>query len=81
MQYYGRRAPVRNPRQGRDALFDIDYRHSAVREKMRRHRDRVHSAASMKELRARLERRAEDSRDVIERRLENARKKSRAGSI
>jgi guanylate kinase len=76
--FYGTpRAPVEEIlAQGRDALFDIDYQGTQqVREKMAA--DTVTAfilPPSMKELRARLERRAEDSRDVIERRLENARK-------
>lgn len=61
--------------QGRDALFDIDYQGT------RQVRDKMGSDAvtifilppSMKELRARLERRAEDAREAIERRLDNAR--------
>jgi guanylate kinase len=62
--------------QGRDALFDIDYQGTQqVREKMTGDAVTVFILPpSMKELRARLERRAEDSREVIERRLENARK-------
>ncbi|QGM48171.1 guanylate kinase [Methylocystis heyeri] len=62
--------------QGRDALFDIDYQGTQqVREKMSNDAVTVFILPpSMKELRARLERRAEDSREVIERRLENARK-------
>ena len=76
--YYGTpRAPVEEIlAQGRDALFDIDYQGTQqVREKMAADTVTVFILPpSMKELRARLERRAEDSRDVIERRLENARK-------
>jgi guanylate kinase len=61
--------------QGRDALFDIDYQGTQqVREKMGTDTVTVFILPpSMKELRARLERRAEDSREAIERRLENAR--------
>jgi guanylate kinase len=61
--------------QGRDALFDIDYQGTQqVREKMPSDTVTVFILPpSMKELRARLERRAEDSREVIEKRLENAR--------
>lgn len=61
--------------QGRDCLFDIDYQGTRqVREKMGADTVTVFILPpSMKELRARLERRAEDSRAVIERRLENAR--------
>jgi guanylate kinase len=76
--YYGTpRAPVEEIlAQGRDALFDIDYQGTRqVREKMAADTVTVFILPpSMKELRARLERRAEDSREVIERRLENARK-------
>jgi guanylate kinase len=61
--------------QGRDVLFDIDYQGTRqVREKMP---DDVVTVfilpPSMRELRARLERRAEDSPTVIANRLENAR--------
>ena len=61
--------------QGRDVLFDIDYQGTRqVREKMP---DDVVTVfilpPSMRELRARLERRAEDSPSVIAKRLENAR--------
>lgn len=61
--------------QGRDVLFDIDYQGTRqVREKMP---DDVVTVfilpPSMRELRARLERRAEDSPAVIDKRLENAR--------
>jgi guanylate kinase len=61
---------------GRDCLFDIDYQGTRqVREKLGADTVTVFILPpSMKELRARLERRAEDSREVIERRLENARK-------
>ena len=60
---------------GRDMLFDIDYQGTLqVREKAP---DDVVTIfilpPSMKELRARLDRRAEDPADVIDRRLENAR--------
>ena len=76
--FYGTpRAPVEAIlSQGRDCLFDIDYQGTRqVREKMGADTVTVFILPpSMKELRARLERRAEDSRDVIERRLENARK-------
>ncbi len=62
--------------QGRDALFDIDYQGTQqVRERMTADTVTVFILPpSMKELRARLERRAEDSRETIERRLENARR-------
>ena len=76
--YYGTpRAPVEAIlAQGRDCLFDIDYQGTRqVREKMNADTVSVFILPpSMKELRARLERRAEDSREVIEKRLENARK-------
>jgi guanylate kinase len=75
--YYGTpRAPVDEIlREGRDALFDIDYQGTQqVRDKMAADTVTVFILPpSMKELRARLERRAEDSRETIERRLENAR--------
>ena len=62
--------------QGRDCLFDIDYQGTRqVREKLPLDTVSVFILPpSMKELRLRLERRAEDTSDVIERRLENARK-------
>jgi len=61
--------------QGRDVLFDIDYQGTQqVRQKA------PHDVVTifilpptMKELRARLERRAEDSQDTIDKRLVNAR--------
>ncbi len=61
--------------QGRDMLFDIDWQGAQqVRERLG---DDVVSIfvlpPSMKELRARLDRRAEDSAATIEKRLENAR--------
>jgi guanylate kinase len=64
---------------GRDALFDIDYQGTQqVREKMGADTVTVFILPpSMKELRARLERRAEDPSDVIEHRLENARNEIR----
>ncbi|WP_024878159.1 guanylate kinase [Methylosinus sp. LW3] len=75
--YYGTpRGPVEEIlRDGRDALFDIDYQGTQqVRDKMAADTVTVFILPpSMKELRARLERRAEDSRETIERRLENAR--------
>jgi guanylate kinase len=75
--YYGTpRGPVEEIlRDGRDALFDIDYQGTQqVRDKMAADTVTVFILPpSMKELRARLERRAEDSREAIERRLENAR--------
>jgi len=62
--------------QGRDCLFDIDYQGTQqVREKMGTDTVTVFILPpSMKELRARLERRAEDSAEVIEKRLQNARR-------
>lgn len=76
--YYGTpRGPVEEIlAQGRDSLFDIDYQGAQqVREKMPADTVTVFILPpSMKELRSRLERRAEDSREVIEKRLENARK-------
>lgn len=69
------RAPVEEIlAQGRDALFDIDYQGTQqVRGKMPADTVTVFILPpSMKELRARLERRAEDSLEIIERRLENA---------
>ena len=61
--------------EGRDILFDIDYQGTAqVREKAPADTVTVFILPpSMKELRARLLRRAEDAREVIEKRLENAR--------
>lgn len=64
---------------GRDVLFDIDYQGAQqVREKAPADVVSVFILPpSMKELRARLERRAEDSATVIARRLENARNEIR----
>jgi guanylate kinase len=62
--------------QGRDILFDIDYQ-GTLQVKQKTAEDVVTIfilPPSMKELRARLERRAEDSPHVIARRLDNARK-------
>ena len=61
--------------QGRDVLFDIDYQGARqVREKMPQDVVTVFILPpSMSELRARLERRAEDSLDTIAQRLDNAR--------
>jgi guanylate kinase len=79
--FYGTpRAPVEEILSaGRDALFDIDYQGTQqVREKMGADTVTVFILPpSMKELRARLERRAEDSREAIEHRLENARNEIR----
>lgn len=60
---------------GRDVLFDIDYQGAAqVRQKAPEDVVTIFILPpSMAELRARLERRAEDSKEVIEKRLENAR--------
>lgn len=61
--------------QGRDVLFDIDYQGARqVREKMPRDVVTIFVLPpSMRELRARLERRAEDSEETILKRLDNAR--------
>lgn len=61
--------------QGRDVLFDIDYQGARqVRDKMPRDVVTIFVLPpSLRELRARLERRAEDSHDTIAKRLENAR--------
>jgi guanylate kinase len=61
--------------QGRDVLFDIDYQGTLqVRQKAPADVVTIFILPpSMKELRARLERRAEDSAETIARRLENAR--------
>jgi guanylate kinase len=61
--------------QGRDVLFDIDYQGAQqVREKSPRDVVTIFVLPpSMRELRMRLERRAEDSAETIEKRLENAR--------
>lgn len=60
---------------GRDILFDIDYQGTLqLYEKCRPDMVTVFILPpSIKELRARLERRAEDGKDVIQRRLKNAR--------
>jgi guanylate kinase len=62
--------------QGRDILFDIDYQGARqVKEKTAGGVVTIFILPpSMKELRARLERRAEDPPDVIARRLDNARR-------
>lgn len=75
-QYGTPRAPVQKAlAAGRDMLFDIDTQ--GARQLREAAPDDVVSVfilpPSMAELRARLERRAEDSPDVIARRLENAR--------
>ena len=75
--YYGTpRSPVEAVlNQGRDMLFDIDYQGTQQVQKRAPH-DVVTIfilPPSMKELRARLERRAEDEADVIAKRLYNAR--------
>ena len=75
--YYGTpRQPVEDVLvQGRDVLFDIDYQGTRqVRDKAPRDVVTIFILPpSMSELRARLERRAEDAPDVIARRLENSR--------
>ena len=75
-QYGTPRAPVEALlSRGRDVLFDIDYQ--GVQQIRARARDDVATIfilpPSMRELRARLERRAEDKPEVIERRLSAAR--------
>ena len=65
--------------QGRDMLFDIDFQ-GTRQLRARAPHDTVTIfilPPSMKELRARLERRAEDAGDVIARRLENAKEEIR----
>ncbi|WP_049768247.1 guanylate kinase [Methylocella silvestris] len=65
--------------EGRDVLFDIDYQ-GAQQVRQKTGADVVTIfilPPSMKELRARLERRAEDPPDVIAKRLENARNEIR----
>jgi len=75
--YYGSpRAPVEAVlAQGRDVLFDIDYQ--GTQQVRRKAPDDVVTIfilpPTMKELRARLERRAEDSPETIDKRLTNAR--------
>lgn len=61
--------------EGRDMLFDIDWQGAQqLRERMRADVVEIFVLPpSMEELRSRLKRRAEDSDEVIERRLENAR--------
>jgi guanylate kinase len=61
--------------QGRDVLFDIDYQGTQqVRQKASNDVVTIFILPpSMKELQARLERRAEDSQDTITKRLDNAR--------
>ncbi|WP_026060064.1 guanylate kinase [Pseudaminobacter salicylatoxidans] len=61
--------------EGRDMLFDIDWQGAQqLKEKMRGDIVSIFILPpSMKELKARLKRRAEDSDDVIAKRLENAR--------
>ncbi len=75
--FYGTpRAPVEAVlAQGRDVLFDIDYQGTQqVREAARHDLVTIFILPpSMRELRARLERRAEDPSDIIAKRLENAR--------
>ena len=68
--------------QGRDMLFDVDWQ--GARQVRERLGDDVVSIfvlpPSMRELRARLERRAEDSAASIDTRLETARQRSGAGA-
>ncbi len=69
--------------QGRDVLFDIDYQGTQqVKAKVD---DNVVTIfilpPSLKELKARLERRAEDSRETIEKRLTNARNEIRRWTL
>lgn len=75
--YYGTpREPVEKVlSEGRDMLFDIDYQGTQqVLEKAAADAVTIFILPpSMKELKARLERRAEDEADVIAKRLENAR--------
>jgi guanylate kinase len=74
--YYGtpREAVEKALAAGQDMLFDIDWQGAAqLREKMRGDLVEVFVLPpSMKELHARLKRRAEDSPDIIARRLKNA---------
>jgi guanylate kinase len=79
--FYGTpRAPVeRILAQGRDVLFDIDYQ-GTQQVKQQTAGDVVTIfilPPSLKELKARLERRAEDSTDTIAKRLDNARNEIR----
>ena len=77
--FYGTpRAPVENAlAEGQDVLFDIDWQGTeqlSTLDSLRPDLVRVFVLPpSLKELRARLERRAEDDPDIIRRRLENAR--------
>ena len=75
--FYGSpRAPVEAVlSQGRDVLFDIDYQGTQqVRQKAPQDVVTIFILPpTMKELRARLERRAEDSQETIDKRLVNAR--------
>lgn len=75
--FYGTpREPVESAMaEGRDMLFDIDWQGAQqLDEKMRADVVSVFVLPpSMRELKSRLQRRAEDSQDVIERRLVNAR--------
>ena len=74
--YYGtpREAVEKALSEGRDMLFDIDWQGAAqLREKMRGDLVEVFVLPpSMRELHARLKRRAEDSPEIISRRLKNA---------
>ncbi|MBW3098707.1 guanylate kinase [Pseudohoeflea coraliihabitans] len=75
--FYGtpREAAERAMAEGRDMLFDIDWQGALqLQEKMTADVVSIFILPpSMAELRARLNRRAEDAEDVIERRLKNAR--------
>lgn len=79
--FYGTpREPVEQVlRQGRDVLFDIDYQ--GTQQVKQKSADNVVTIfilpPSMKELRSRLERRAEDSPEIIAKRLNDARNEIR----
>ncbi len=83
--FYGTpREPVEQTlAQGRDVLFDIDYQ--GTQQVKAKAGDDVVTIfilpPSMKELKARLERRAEDSREAIEKRLANARNEIRRWTL
>ncbi len=79
--FYGtpREAVEQTLAKGRDVLFDIDYQ-GTQQIKAKAGEDVITIfilPPSMQELKARLERRAEDSRETIEKRLANARKEIR----
>ncbi len=81
--YYGTPSePVENIlRQGRDVLFDIDYQ--GTKQILEKAGGDVVTVfilpPTMRELRTRLERRAEDSPEIIAKRLDNARNEIRLG--